>query len=115
EKQAFTTDYYEVVTGELDKAVQTYLELIATYPQAGIAQDWQNNLALLYGKQGQYEKEVEIFRQLVRHHPRDPEYGSNLAAAALHLQRLDEARQVVRDMQAQKIDYEDRRFVQYAL
>jgi len=42
-------------------------------------------------------------------------YGSNLAAAALHLQRLDEARQVVRDMQAQKIDYEGRRFVQYAL
>ncbi|MGA7926190.1 MAG: protein kinase, partial [Candidatus Sulfotelmatobacter sp.] len=115
EKLAFTTDYYEVVTGELDKAVQTYHELIATYPQARIAQDWENNLALLYGKQGQYEKAAEIFRQLVRDHPGDPEYESNLASEALHLQRLDEARQVVRAMQAKKIDYAGLREVQYAL
>ena len=49
--------------------------------QAGLAQDWENNLALVYAKQGQYEKAAEILRQLVRDHPRDPEYGSNLAAA----------------------------------
>jgi serine/threonine protein kinase/tetratricopeptide (TPR) repeat protein len=115
EKLAFTTDYYEVVTGELDKAVQTYHELIATYPQARIAQNWENNLALLYGKQGQYEKAAEIFRQLVRDYPGDPEYESNLASEALHLQRLDEARQVVRAMQAKKIDYAGLREVQYAL
>ena len=115
EKLAFTTDYYEVVTGELDKAVQSYQELLATYPEAGLAQDWENNLALVYAKQGQYEKAAEIVRQLVRDHPRDPEYGSNLAYQALHLQRLDEARQVVRDMQAKKIDYVTLREVQYAL
>ncbi len=115
EKLAFTTDYYEVVTGELDKAVQTYQELLATYPQAGIAQDWRNNLALVYAKQGQYKKAAEILRQLVREHPRDPEYGSNLAAEELHLQRLDEARQVVRDLQAKKIDYVGLRNTQYGL
>ncbi len=115
EKLAFTTDYYEVVTGELDKAIQTYLELIATYPRAGIAIDWENNLALLYAKLGQYDKAVEILRQLVRDKPGDPEFESNLANETLHRQRLEEARQVVHDMQVQKVDYVDLRSVQYAL
>ena len=115
EKLAFTTDYYEVVTGELDKAIQTYLELIATYPRAGIAIDWENNLALLYAKLGQYDKAVEILRQLVRDKPGDPEFESNLANETLHLQRLEEARQVVHDMQVRKVDYVGLRSVQYAL
>jgi serine/threonine protein kinase/tetratricopeptide (TPR) repeat protein len=102
EKFGFATDYYEVVTGQLDKAVETYQELITTYPIH--AAESKNNLALVYCKQGQYEKAAEIFRQIARARPTEATFKANLAFVTLRLQRLDETRQVARDMQASNID-----------
>ena len=102
EKFVIATDYYEVVTGQLDKAAETYQELITTYPID--AAEWKNNLALVYCKQGQYEKAAEIFRQIARARPTEATFKANLAFVTLRLQRLDETRQVARDMQASNID-----------
>ena len=51
------------VTGELDKAAQTYQEEIESYPREPRA---YNNLGGVYAEQGQYEKATEITRQTLR-------------------------------------------------
>ena len=63
EKLAITADYYSNVTGELDKAAQTYQEEIESYPREVAA---YGNLGIVYAAQGQYEKAAEITRQAVR-------------------------------------------------
>jgi eukaryotic-like serine/threonine-protein kinase len=101
EKLTITASYYSNVTGELDKAAQTYQERIDSYPR-----DWPayGNLGNVYASQGQYEKAVEITRQGLRLAPdRLTPYG-NLANFTLGLQRFDEARQVIHEAQARKGD-----------
>ncbi len=62
EKLQVTADYYSSVTGELDKAAQTYQEEIESYPRRVEA---YNNLGAVYSSQGQYEKATEVTRQAV--------------------------------------------------
>src|SRR5665811_968617 len=63
EKLQITAQYYSYVTGELEKAAQTYQEMIESYPQDFRA---YSNLGIMYNQQGQYEKAVEIARQAMR-------------------------------------------------
>ena len=63
ERLSIAADYYLNVTGELDKAVQTYQKRIESYPRDSAA---YHNLGIVYGAQGQYEKAAEVARQAVR-------------------------------------------------
>jgi len=101
EKLAITASYYRIVTGELDKALQTYQEQVESYPResAGYA-----NVAIVFGAQGQYEKAVEIMRQAVRLAPDDVNWSENLANFTLALQRFDQTRQIVHEVQARELD-----------
>ena len=101
EKLAITADYYRNVTGELDKAAQTYQEEIESYPREARA---YNNLGIVFASQGQYEKAAEITRQAMRLAPDNVGRYANLANYALALQRFDEARQIIREAQARKLD-----------
>ena len=67
EKLAITAEYYSSVTGELDKAAQTYQEQIQTYPR-----DYRAHLDLgnVYGMQGQYENAKEAHKESLRLAPR---------------------------------------------
>ena len=56
ERLIITSNYYESVTGELDKAAQAYEKEIANYPRDYVAY-WQCEPAV-YSGQGQYEKAV---------------------------------------------------------
>ena len=60
EKLFLTSDYYLLVTGELDKAAQTRQELIESYPK-----DWRtyNGFGVVLWLQGQYEKSAEMVEQ----------------------------------------------------
>ena len=49
EKLAITADYYRNVTGELDKAAQTYQEEIESYPRESGA---YGNLGMVYAAAG---------------------------------------------------------------
>jgi tetratricopeptide (TPR) repeat protein len=93
--------YYLYVTGQLDKAAQTYQETIESYPH-----DFPtyNNLGGVFASQGQYEKAVEITRQGLRLEPGRVLYYGNLANYALALQRFDEARQMIREARSRKAD-----------
>ncbi len=101
EKFRITASYYRVVTGELDKAGQTYQEEIESYPrQAGP----YGNLGIVFASQGQYEKAAEITREELRLGPgRVPSYA-NLANDVLALQRFDETRRVIHEAQARRRD-----------
>jgi tetratricopeptide (TPR) repeat protein len=99
ERLAITAYYYATVTGELDKAAQTYQEEIESYLRESGA---HANLGFVYGELGQYEKAAEIMRQALR---LSPEKGrENLANYALALQRFDETRQIIHEAQALKLD-----------
>ena len=100
EKLEIVADYYENVTGELDKAAQTFQEEMEIYPrEMGAYGDWSLALAA----QGQYEKATEIAREGVRLVPDGDQYV-NLALWELSLQRFDGARKVIHEAQARKID-----------
>ena len=101
EKLAITADYYSSVTGELEKAAQTYEEEIASYPRDYRA---HLNLGNVYGQQGQYEKSREANRQSLDLAPDNGLPYAVLVNSLLALQLFDEARQTIQQAQARKLD-----------
>src|SRR6266478_4755987 len=101
EKLKITAGYYQNVTGELDKAAQTYQEEIENYPR-----DFRAHLDLgnVYGGRGQFEKAAESYRQGLRLAPDNVAPYADLANSLLSLQRFDEVRQIIREAQARKLD-----------
>ena len=100
ERLAITADFYLNVTGELNKAAQTYQEEIESYPRSSVA---YGDLGVVFALQGQYQKATEATKQLIRLAPDQVSSYVNLANCALALQRFDEARQVIQE-QAPKLD-----------
>jgi len=96
EKLLIAADYYLNVTGELDKAAQTYQEMIEIYRRSGTA---YNILGGVYALQGQYEKATEITRQALRLAPEQRYFYENLPIYALALQHFDEARKIIHEGQ----------------
>ena len=101
EKLAIAAQYYQYVTGELDKAAETFQEEIESYPRYFAA---YADLGTVYGAQGQYEKAVEVTKQAVRLAPERVGVYGGLANHTLALQRFDETRQAIHDGQGQKLD-----------
>jgi tetratricopeptide (TPR) repeat protein len=100
EKLVIVADYTSSVTGELDKAAQAYQEQIETYHDPGL----YASLGAVYYSQGQYEKAAELTGQAVRLFPGNVGYYENLANDQLALQRFDEARKTIEDLQTRKMD-----------
>ena len=101
EKLVITASYYGYVTGELDKAAQTYREEIESYPREVAA---YGNLGIVFAEQGQYEKATEFTRQGLHLAPDRVHVYDNLSYYSLALQRFDEARQIIHEAQARKLD-----------
>jgi eukaryotic-like serine/threonine-protein kinase len=101
ERLAITALYYRAVTGELDKAAQTRQELVAKYPR-----EFRGYISLGtdFASQGQYEKAIEVTRAALRLNPDHVVPYDDLATYFLSLQRFDEARQIVQQAQARKLD-----------
>src|SRR6202789_653264 len=103
--------YYMGVTGELDKAAQTYQEEIEDYPRDPII----GSLGNLYAELGQYGKAAEATRQAQLLTPDFHGWYGNLTNYALSLQRFDEAQQIIDQAQAKKSDDFQLRLARYAL
>jgi eukaryotic-like serine/threonine-protein kinase len=101
ERLTITGIYYLMVTGELDKAAQTYQEEIESYPRDTVA---RGHLGVVFSEQGRYEKSSEITRQALRLAPDDVGWYQNLSNNALELQRFDEVRQIAREAESRKLD-----------
>ncbi|MFZ3331908.1 MAG: tetratricopeptide repeat protein, partial [Candidatus Acidiferrales bacterium] len=101
EKLNIAADYYQAVTGELDKAAQTYQEAIESYPRRA---ESYSNLSIVYAAQGQYKEAAEVTRQVLRLAPDQVAHYGNLGNYSLSLQRFDETRQTIREAQTRKLD-----------
>ncbi len=101
ERLAITANYYSSVTGELDRAAQTYQEKIRSYPREVAA---YNNLGIVYAAQGRYEEAVKVTRQGIDTAPNEITLDENLVDYLLALHRFDEARQIIRTMRPRKPD-----------
>jgi eukaryotic-like serine/threonine-protein kinase len=92
--------YYGFVTGEVEKANQSYAQLVGAYPEDFAAHtNLGNNLNLL----GQYEKAIAETRLSLQIAPGGVAYN-NLIISYLALNRPDEAKTVFQEAQTRKLD-----------
>ncbi len=101
EKLEITAYFYSSVTGEVDKAAEIYQEEIDSYPRESGA---YGGLGNEFAEQGQYEKAAEMTGQALGLAPDNVGWYENLATYNLAMQRFDEARQIIHDANARKMD-----------
>jgi serine/threonine protein kinase/tetratricopeptide (TPR) repeat protein len=101
EKLAITAIYYQHVTGELDKAAQTFQQEIESYPRYFPT---YGSLGVVYAEQGQHEEATESIRKNLLLVPDSGVPYSNLGNSLLSLQRFAEAGQILHEAQARKLD-----------
>jgi len=89
EKFSITSNYYENVTGELDKGAETTEQWAHAYPRDSSA---HNGLATIYEFLGLYEKQAAEELETLRLFPGNAIDHSNLMEAYIALDRLDEAK-----------------------
>ncbi len=112
EKLHITALYYQGVTGELDKAVETYREWGESYPKDDVA---ALDLATLYGVEGRYESATEQTQKALRLNPDNVITYDNLSQFLLALNRLDDARKTYDDAITRKLDDDVLHLVRYGL
>jgi class 3 adenylate cyclase/tetratricopeptide (TPR) repeat protein len=96
--------YYSFVTGELEKANQTYELWAQAYPRD---EEPSGNLASNYYYLGKYNKAVAETLEDLRLKPYDGLAYGNLIAFYTALNRLDDARAAYEQAQARKLDNQD--------
>ena len=95
------SDYHDVVTGDLKKSAEVYQLWAQTYPQDRIPLDRLGNDYLF---QGQYPQALEVLLEEKRISQNGYYNYVNLAAAYLNLNRLREARLVIDEALARKLE-----------
>jgi eukaryotic-like serine/threonine-protein kinase len=91
ERLYISSHYYDIVTGDMDKAIETYEQWVQTYPRDTAPRD---NLALRYNAIGQQEKALASSSEAMRIDPKDSYAYQNVADTYQRLNRFDEARAV---------------------
>jgi serine/threonine protein kinase/tetratricopeptide (TPR) repeat protein len=97
EKLYITEHYYETVTGESDREIETLELYRRTYPSDSIP---YNNLAVGYALVGDFEKSAAAGRDCLPVDPNTNNCYSVLSSAYAGLNRFDEARQVAEQAEA---------------
>lgn len=101
ERARITYFYYQIVTGELEKAIEAQEAYVRSYPRAARG---PGNLGNLYAVTGQFEKAVAATSEALRLNPNTTIWPGNLAEALIGLNRFDEARDVCQRALAEKLD-----------
>jgi eukaryotic-like serine/threonine-protein kinase len=101
ERLYIAAGYYDNVTGELEKYLETLELWKRTYPNHASP---PNNLALKYIELGQFARAAEEAREAIRLNPNAASGYSLLASAFVGLNRLDEAKAIIGQALAQKLD-----------
>jgi eukaryotic-like serine/threonine-protein kinase len=101
ERARITYFYYQIVTGELEKAIEAQEAYVRSYPRAARG---PGNLGNLYSITGQFEKSVAATNEALRLNPNTSIWPGNLGEALIGLNRFEEARDVCQRALAQKLD-----------
>jgi serine/threonine protein kinase/Flp pilus assembly protein TadD len=110
EKYDITARYYSIVTGEWEKAIQTYELYGQSYPR-----DWRAHLNLgdAYMMLGEYEKALSLTEAGLRLEPNTAVGWSNLGWVHLALNQAEQARKTTEQAQGHNIDSVFLRLVLY--
>jgi len=92
EKLYITEHYYQTVTGELEKEIETLQLYARTYPNDSVP---SNNLSVGYEQTGDFERAAEAARETLRIDPNTANGYVNLAYAYGASGRMDEAWQTI--------------------
>lgn len=111
ERYRISARYYTDVTGELDKARQTYELWQQSYPRDVLP---PGNLGDLYMRLGEWEKALRETQDVGELEPNSAVFNSNLAQTELALNRMEEARATLDQALAHKLDAHDLRVSIYA-
>jgi eukaryotic-like serine/threonine-protein kinase len=95
--------YYAIVTGEMEKAAQTYELWQQTYPRDDVP---YRRLGTISGTLGNWEKALEAHREALRLEPNSVYNYINLGIACMALNRLDEAEAVYKQAEERKLEGE---------
>jgi serine/threonine protein kinase/Flp pilus assembly protein TadD len=101
EKFHITALYYELATGELEKANQTYVLWTQVYPRDDVA---YGNLGSNYMILGKYESAATETREALRLEPTNVTGYENLGQIYLALNRFNEARTTTEEALERKLD-----------
>jgi eukaryotic-like serine/threonine-protein kinase len=101
EKLIISANYYQIVTGQLDKAAQVYQEMIDNYPHDPVG---YFNLSEVYAPLGQYDKALELTRETQRLVPDRVALYENFGNILLALQRFDDVRKAIAEAEARNLD-----------
>jgi len=96
-----TTLYYDLGTGDVQKAIQSYQQWVELYPRDDIA---KGNLASEYFLVGDYEKAASFGSQALQLDPGSVAWYENVATADIALLRLKEARYVLNLASSRKLE-----------
>ncbi|HXP47289.1 MAG TPA: protein kinase, partial [Terriglobales bacterium] len=112
EKLHITSMYYMAVTGDLDRAVETFREWEENYPRDDTP---YNNLSTVYSGQGKVEQGLEQARASARLNPDNVITAENVMGFLVTLQHYDEAQQVYTQTLARGLDDDALHQVRYGL
>jgi eukaryotic-like serine/threonine-protein kinase len=112
EKFAIESRYYYGVTGDLEKARQTYELWSESYPRDFIP---VSVLAGIYAQLGQYDRALIQSRRALSLNPSSPGMYASLVAAYQNLNLLREARVTAEEAQSKELDSAGLHFKRYEL
>jgi serine/threonine protein kinase/tetratricopeptide (TPR) repeat protein len=112
EKLHITSLYYELVTGELDKAAETLREWEENYPRDDVA---SSNFGNLYAIEGRYELAAEQTQKALRVNPDNVIAYDNLGQYLPALNRFDDGRKTYDQAMGRKLDDDVLHLVRYGI
>ena len=101
EKFYIVSHYEHFVTGNLEAARKTYELWAQTYPRDRAQ---TSNLENIYAALGDYEKVLDVSKELLKLNPESGSSYTDLVASYLNVNRLDEARETVQEAQVKNLD-----------
>jgi len=101
EKLYISAHYYDMVTGQVERAVEVYESWKETYPRDCTPRD---NLSNRYSEVGQFEKALSNANESMHLNPKDAFAYQNAVNAYEKLDRYDEAKALAEQAAAQKTD-----------
>jgi serine/threonine protein kinase/tetratricopeptide (TPR) repeat protein len=101
ERYRFSAYYYHLVSGELEKAVETYQLWAADYPRDNVP---RSMMGAIYGNLGQYGKGVLEIAEDLRLNPDSVAGYTNLMSHYTALNRLNEAKAAYQQAKGRNLD-----------
>jgi serine/threonine protein kinase/tetratricopeptide (TPR) repeat protein len=112
EKLYLSAHYYQGVTHELDKTIETYELWKQTYPRDAMP---YTNLSVMYASIGKYGEAAENAREAIRLRPDHIFAYEHLAEAYVGLNQLREAKAICDKAIAEKLDGSEMRWLMYKI